>query len=216
MEKSVLLVILLLMTSAALARPVKAQQTTITVNPAITTDIYPEDTFTVNVTVDISTNELFMWVLSLSWDPQILNLTGDPIEGPFVKDQVGSTVFTYEQINYTEGYVLALTCGPLTGQTATGSGMIATFEFVALAQGDSALHLYGPPDTLPEPKPKPIWLDTDGNEYQFDTVTDGSAVVIPEFPAFLILPLFMMITLVIVLITKTTWSKKRRGHLSVQ
>jgi hypothetical protein len=202
--------ILLSMTFAALTRPVKAQSTTITLYPAVITDIYPGDTFTANVTVDIGTNQLFMWVLSLSWDPQILNLTGNPIEGPFVKDQVGSTVFTNEGINYTGGYVLGLTCGPLSGQTATGSGMIASFRFTALAQGPSALHLYGP-----EPNPKPIWLDIDGNELQFDTVTDGSVVVVPEFPAFLILPLFMMITLVAVLITKTRRSRTQ-SHLSVQ
>lgn len=210
MKKSIPIVILLLLTSAALARPVKAQATTITIDPAIITDKYPGDTFTVDITIDIGTNELFMWVLSISWDPVILDLTLDPIEGPFVKDQVGSTVFVWTLIG--DGFIDSLTCGSMTGQVATGSGVIAVLNFTALEEGDSVLDLYAPDDAAQTESP--IWLTIGGVESAFDTVNDGAVNVIPEFLVFLILPLFMMMTLVMVLIT--IWSKKRRHHLIVQ
>ena len=216
MKKLIPLVLLLLMTSAALARPVKAQATTIAIEPAEITDMEPGETKLVSISVDIGTNELFMWVLNISWNPEVLNLTVDPIEGPFVKNQVGATLFTSEVINQEEGHIDGLMCGSMTGEIATGSGVIAMLNFTALPLADSSatsvLDLYAPPGAVQTESP--IWVTIGGDEYAFDTVTDGSITVIPEFPAFLILPLFMLITLVAVLITLR--SKKRRRHLSVQ
>jgi len=158
----------------AFVRPVHAPApTSIAVSPALVTDKNLGDVFSVNVEVDVGTNELFMWVLSLSWNPAVLTLNADPIEGSFVKDQVGATIFTWGTVDNTAGYVEGVTCASVSQSTATGSGVIATFQFRVVATGSSDLHLYGPPS---DPT-KPIWLDVSGNQYNFDTVTDGSVIV---------------------------------------
>jgi len=150
--------------------------TTIAVEPAVLVGLLPGDTFQVNLTVDVGTNQLFMWVLGVSWNPVVLELAGEPIEGSFVKSQTGSTHFVWTRIDQEEGYLEALQCGSLTGLTATGSGVIATFIFRAKAPGNSAIHLRGPPEAQTDPL-KPIWINYYGNEYNFDTVTDGAVTV---------------------------------------
>jgi len=170
-----------MLTLAFNTQPARAlDPTTIVMDPAVIVGLWAGDTFQVNVIVNVGSNQLFMWVLSLSWNPSILELVGDPIEGPFLKSQVGATIFLWELINQTGGYLKQLLCCSLEWKTATGSGVVATFTFRAVAPGASALHLYGIPNT--HYPLKPLWLDIDGNEYSFDTVTDGSVTVGGPFP----------------------------------
>lgn len=223
MKKQILLIAFIFMLGMAIAKPVQAQAPlgTIVVEPAVITDVLPGNTFQVNITVDITGTGkgMFQWVLCLSWNPAILNLTdgpdadtlANPEEGSFLKS-AGTTAFLWETIDYTTGNIYGLTCVSLAGAEATGSGVIVNLYFKALALGDSAIDLYGPADY----PTTPIWLTLAGDLYVFATVADGSVIVIPEFPTFLVIPLFTLVTLVIVVITKKAWIRRRREHLNVQ
>jgi len=206
-----LLVVSMALASIVAVRTVKAQSTVIAMDPALIDNILPGQSFLVNVRVDISTHQLFMWVLSLQWNPSIVNMTVDPVEGPFLKS-LGPTAFIWSELSRTEGYVRELTCSSLTAMTGTGSGVIVTFNFTGLNPPTSALDLRGP--TLDDPNP--IWLDIEGTQSSFGVVTDGSVIVVSEFPTFLVAPLFIIMTLVTVILTKTAWLRKRRDHLYVQ
>ena len=91
-------------------------------------------TFLVNITVT-DASDLFMWVINLRWDPDMVKIsTGDTrglsdkgiyyniYEGPFLKS-IRSTVFLANDIDNTEGNITALTAGYLTpGSTGSGNG----------------------------------------------------------------------------------------------
>lgn len=192
------LTLAMLLTLATLARPAKASPppTTISVDPPTITNVDLYTIFQVNITVDIGTNELFMWVISVSWDPNVLTLNRDPIEGPFLKEQVGQTSFTVAKIE--EDYIEEMVCMSLSGEVATGSGVIVTLEFNGTGIGTSIIHLYGPPGY----EEKPLWLDISGNIYYFDNVQDGSATVVPEFSATLLIFTLLLATLVTIVFTK--------------
>jgi len=207
LRKPILLVIALLIVCIVAVRPAKAQLTNISIYPPVVDDVELDQTFQINVTVDIGADQLFMWVLSLQWDPSKIDLVGDPIEGLFLK-KLTSTFFTWSEINHTGGYIRELVCTSLTDKTGTGSGVIATMNFIALNLDGSVLDLRGP--ALADPAP--IWIDADGFEYPFEVVTDGSVTVIPELPTFMVAPLLMSTTLLAVIITKTSWLRRRRDH----
>jgi len=183
--------------------------TMIEITPANIVNMTIETEFIVNASVDIGNNQLAMWVLSLRWNPVVLQLIAEPIEGPFVKSQVkGMTIFLYEKIEYNIGYIKGLCCAvlsPSTYGTATGSGVIATFKFRTKIAGSSMLDLYGPDDTML----KPIWRDGQYSvDYEFDTVVDGTISVVPEFLELIIIPLFFATTLIVVSITKLKKAKQ--------
>jgi len=208
LKKLILLAIALLIAGVIAVRPANAiDPTTISVYPQTITDIEIGQTFQINITVNIGTNRLYMWVLSLKWDPSKINLVGDPIEGPFIK-QATISFFTWSEVNNTNGYVRELVCTSLE-RTVSGSGVIATLNFIAVSVDGSVLELLDPELT---PDSAPIWYDGEGTLYSFDTVNDGSVTVIPEFPAFMILPLLMGTTLLVIIITKTSWLKRRKNN----
>jgi len=211
MKKSVaLMAILLIGVFAFAARPVKAQQTEIKMIPAVVTGILPGATITEDVFVYIpGPTKLLQWVLSVSWNPAVLDFVSQT-EGNFIKNQTGSSIFVPGAVDPVAGKVEGVTCGSLSGDGVIGAGVIVTFQWQAKAVGSSVLDLLG--DTVAAPKP--MWLDPTGNQYEFDLVTDGSVTVVPEFPEFLVVPLFILMTLVTVVLTKKLWMRKRWDHLN--
>jgi len=145
--------------------------TLIAIFPASVEDGSPGMIFRVEIVVDVGTNQLWMWVLNLRWNPSVLELVGEPIEGPFLKNQAGATAFFWREINSVEGYLDELLCVSLTGATAMGVGVIAMLDFKVLARGDSVFTLLGPYEA--KDPTRPLWLDSSGNEYSFDIVVDG-------------------------------------------
>jgi hypothetical protein len=202
MKKAIFIIGFILLTFLTFPKPIKSSptETTIEVTPAsISVDV--DQVFKVNITVDMQDNGLFQWVLSLSWDPAVLELL-DQAEGPFLKEQVGSTLFFPGNIDNEKGVLEEITCGSL-GETATGSGIILILTFKAKAVGTTTLHLFGPEGAQPPATPdKPVWLDINGGQHNFDIVHDGSTDVIPEFPPILMASALIFITLLTILLGK--------------
>jgi hypothetical protein len=211
--------ILLLLALATFAKPAQSDSvipgTTIAIDPAVITGLLPGDIFKVNVTISgVPANNLSMWVLTLKWDSTVLNLT-EIIEGPYLK-QVGTTVFTWGEWNNDVGYVEGLTCATmdLTPSPQT-SGILVTFTFNTTAAGTSSIDLTSP-EGAKSWTDKPIWVDAGGREYTFETAIDGSVTVVSEFPAFLIAPIFIAITLLTIVIIRKTWKPKSNEHPNMQ
>lgn len=203
---------ILFLAFATIAKPAQSDGvvpgTIIAIDPAVITGIYPGDSFKVNVTVsNIPADNLTMWVLTLRWNPSVLSLT-EIIEGDYLK-QTGSTMFTYDTLDNNQGYLKDLFCGSMEGKTGPTSGWLATFNFTAKAAGTSIIDLTSPEGAVIVGKP--LWLDLGGHEFAFDTVTDGSVTVVPEFPAFLVAPIFIAITLITILAIRKTRKPKNEN-----
>ena len=84
----------------------------------------------------------------------------------------------------------------------TGSGALLTITFTALEEGSGTLDLY---DTL---------LTGITPEYDIYTIAhevdDGSITVVPEFPASILMPLLLILTLAATFLGKIVWSRKRK------
>jgi hypothetical protein len=114
---------------------ISATPTIISINPA---NSYVTVNKTLSVDVDVSdVTNLTAWQFTVHFDNTILNCT-DVVEGPFLKS--AGTTFYGKTIDNSAGTVLAYST--LLGSTyVSGSGVLATITFKALAVGDSSLHL---------------------------------------------------------------------------
>jgi PKD repeat protein len=118
---------------------VLATTTVVEVNPSTST-VATEETFDINITVNQVAN-LTAWQFILYFRNDVLNCT-NVSEGPFLKS-AGNTFFNktiLNDYNGTHGQILAyLTLlGPVS---VSGSGVIATITFKAVARGNTTLHL---------------------------------------------------------------------------
>ncbi len=119
----------------------------------------PGTTFLVNITVaDVS--NLKTWAINLSWDPSVIQImTGDPAglkplsakekynvyEGPFLKDVRETGTFQVRKIDNEHGEVYMLSCGyELTGETASGNGVLAMINFTCISAGTTTIKITGP------------------------------------------------------------------------
>lgn len=119
----------------------------------------PCESFDINITIADVVN-LFSWAVKVGFDGNILEVT-NVAEGPFLKDQVGSTFFVKKI------YSSYVDCGDvsLSGLMASGSGVLMTITFHVKDAGCSALDIYD--DVLVEK------VGTDLVEIPHDTA-DGS------------------------------------------
>lgn len=102
---------------------------------------YINETFTVNITIS-DVIDLYLAVFSLSWDPNILNLTS-VIQGDFLEGSGIETTFAVAEINYEEGYIREVTytrLGTVPGKS--GNGTLATLTFKVLTSGSTLLDIY--------------------------------------------------------------------------
>ncbi len=108
-------------------------------------------TFALNITIS-NVQDLWFWYASVTWDPTVLNMTGTPQEGNFMT-QSGSTLFIVAPPkNGTVPGGIDDTL--LTTDGASGSGVLATLTFQAMAQSTSTtiqlnnITLESPPTTM--------------------------------------------------------------------
>lgn len=144
-------------------------------------NVTESDTLEVNITVyDVS--DLDRWAVNLRWNPDILQITtGDPhglekrgthyniYEGPFLKD-VRGTIMLVNDINNNQGTITFLTAGYLeSGETPSGTGVLATINFTVIDTGSSAIEITGPSVKYPG---QSILQDSEGEEIAHEDI-DG-------------------------------------------
>ena len=112
------------------------------VDPAITA-ADPDETFTVDVKI-ANVKNLWDYEFRLSWDPALLDVT-KVTEGSFLNaEDTYSTFFVKKEDFPSVGnlYVVCTLMGEPRTATASGSGTLATVEFLVKEEGNSSLHLY--------------------------------------------------------------------------
>jgi hypothetical protein len=87
-------------------------------------------TFNLTLTVTGVTN-LWSWKAEIAWDPAVLNLTRNPIEGPFLKG-AGTTLFLFAPINRTSGIIPEMSSTILGSTSASGNGTLTYLTFQVL------------------------------------------------------------------------------------
>jgi hypothetical protein len=166
-------------------------------------------TLLINITVN-DVSDLSMWVIDFAWDPSMIQInTGDPTgilkkgvrydihEGPFLKS-VRSTLFAANGINATGGKVSSLASGyTSTGDTASGSGTLATISFTVIKVGITRINMTGPSATQPG---RSMLIDHFGKEIPHEDVegvitTDGPPPPPPFWTQF-----WFQITAIIVIV----------------
>lgn len=150
-----------------------AQQTTalsITPNSTQLSDAQVGSTIHLNLTIT-NVQNLFGWNLNLTWNPQILNLTGIA-EGPFLNG-AGETLFTWSPssspISRSQGYLQGVADVLLATSGVSGNGVLATLTFQVLHAGYSAVSIEG--TTISKP---PV---NTAAQYISATITDGTVTI---------------------------------------
>jgi hypothetical protein len=149
------------------------------------------NTFTVNITL-VNVNSMWGWSCIVKWNASVVNCTGKSL-GPF--NPTGGTLLGV--IDNVKGEIPKLAFGTTEEDTKTGSGIVAFLTFKTLALGDVNLNVT-----------TANYIDyPDKTKYDLP-VTQATIIVVPEFPPFLIVPMFFIITAAIAIATKKRWMKK--------
>ena len=173
----------------------------ISLNPMEYTAPEPGHSFTVDVNI---TDVFNLWVFEfqLYYDTNVLdamNVTPGPVVPEYrLLGPVDPDTWEWIPINDTLGRVW-VTCNFLSPASPfSGDDTMMTINFTAKAEGSSALSF--DLTKLLDSGYAPI-----GHNY-----LGGSVTVIPEFPAFMVMPLLLVVTLAVTLLGKIFWSRKRR------
>ena len=156
----------------------------------------PTDPFLVNVTItDVS--DMYSWQATIFYNNNTLNCT----DVLFPADNVfyGKPNIPVKSIEKDQ-----IMCGSvLMGivETFTGSGLLCQLNFTGIAEGTSDLEISSSTQET-------FLLDSAADDILY-TVENGEIIVVPEFPAFLIVPLLVIATLAAIIARKTLWSKKQ-------
>jgi hypothetical protein len=95
-------------------------------NPRVVSSVGP----TFNVTLAVTNvSKLWSWKVRVTWDPLVLNLTRNPIEGSFLKS-VGSTWFVVAP--RSAGEIPEMSSTILSSKSANGTGALAYLTFRVL------------------------------------------------------------------------------------
>lgn len=181
-----------------------AQEPIVAFKPATMTINQPGTSFAVNITVTNAVNITQFIIQNITWNPSVLqvNTTSQIVEGPFLKN-VDTTVFLTKPPNNIQGRLPEITCITLNLKKASGNGTLCTIWFYAKAAGETQLSF----------SEATYLLDID--QVIYPQVTNGTVTVIPEFPASMLLPLFLIVTTTITLIATTVRSRRRQGHITI-
>jgi len=205
MGKKILPLICILLSYIILARvgTADAQQATLSVIPDSITVDEPGQLFTVDVTITDAPLMTQYIIRNITWDPDIIELEhgtkADFVQGPFLSS-AGSTVFLLKTPEL--GRQPEVTCATLGLETNSGDGTFFTIKFKAKAMGESDIDI--------------AYCVLMNGITIVDTPDRQKAhvTVMPEFPASMLLPLFLTATS-IALIAATVWSRKRRGAIRI-
>ena len=188
-----------------------AQATEVRVEPGPTITLGPDPypvgaEFVFNITLHDVTG-LMGWEFKLFWDNSLLNCTDDEYPffpegynwddpnniklGPGIEQDFNETHGRYYRglaaLGMSEPYPVAF----------DGTTTLASLTFTVLDLGVTTLHLHE--TKLSDAEAQPI---SHGD-------VDSEVTIVPEFPAYLILPLFFIGTLIAVVLGKKVWSRKR-------
>ena len=206
---------MMLVIAMTLAGTAKASPTTIAVEPA-QLEVDVGKSYIINITVtDVS--HLYLWVFRLRWNNSVVQLNSI-VEGSFLK-QGGTTALLYTPLTIAEinaaGRITEASCTllmPVPG--VSGSGVLATLNFTALAIGTTTIEFWEDPPSF---EGKTILIDdTAASNPIPHTEVPGSVDVIPEFQASVFTALFLLAALLVVVLEKTVWSTSRKNHIGVK
>ena len=181
---------------------VNAQPTLISIDPSHQEVSQPGIKFEVRINIT-ETPSIVQWMVRIQWNASVLEIVDpntDLIEGDFLKSN-GSTVFVWKPLQ--PGKIPEITCGYLVDKVRSGSGTLFTINFTTKAVGETDIEIYGS-DLL------------DRDMYSVPhSVVNGTVTVVPEFPASMLLAIFLIITTAAAFIAKTTRSRRRQGPINV-
>jgi hypothetical protein len=100
-------------------------EATLTLSPSNFVANQPNETFTLSIEIsDVS--DLWSWAAVVTWNPQVISLAKNPIEGGFLT-QVGYTIFLPDASQGNNAlYIMSQLFG---SEGANGSGILATLTF---------------------------------------------------------------------------------------
>lgn len=157
----------------------------------------PGETFTVNITI-IDAVLRWGWSCVISWNSSVVNCTKKEL-GPF--NPSGTTLLGV--IKNVDGKIPKLVAGTMEAVTVTGDGVVAILTFIATDVGDVNLNV----------------TEADYINYPDKDVFDMAVqqveiIVVPEFPAALIILWFLIATAAIAILTKRGWSRRFQGYVN--
>lgn len=166
----------------------------------------PGESLPYNFTVDVNiTDVVNLWIFEfkLDYDTSLLDAIS-VIPGPVVPETrmlspIDTGTGEWIPINDTLGRVSVVCTFLFPAMSYTGSDTLMTINFTATAEGSSALQFNSTG-----------LFDSGAYSISHDKL-DGSVTVIPEFPAFLVMPLLLIATLAAAFLGKMVWSRKRQG-----
>lgn len=179
---------------------VKAKPTVVSVFPTSSTVPEIGVSFVINISIQ-DVIDLYFWELKFYYPNDILNGTGVE-EGPFLKSGGKSTLFWVHEFkdsyDETRGCVwVSCTRTRPTIDGVDGDGVLVSITFNSTSlDGPSVLHLAD------------VVLGNSETTQIRCTLSDGEVTVVPEFPFALFLPLYMVLTITVVL-----WARKRKEAL---
>ncbi len=193
--KKLLLTLSILIVCLAMTNVVNAAETTFAVEPSYLEVGAPGDTFTINVTISEAT-DVWAWSCKVSWNSSVVNCTEKEV-GPF--NPPGTSLIAY--IDNEKGEIGKLASYQLAEETVSGSGVVAILTFVATEVGPVNLNISDANYKIEGPKGTKTTVPQ-------DQIQQAEIIVIPEFPMFLILPLFLIITTAVAVMAKIGRSRK--------
>lgn len=190
------LLIVIILTRAGTA---DAQVSTLAVDPPTKTVDNPGLLFTVDIKITNAPTMMQYIITNIMWDPNIIELeTGtesDVVKGPFL----GGDVFLVTI--GLPGFIDEVTEAKLSG-TTSGSGTLFTIKFRSKAMGTTNITIeYG------------SRLLNGLTIADFPNRNNGTVTVVPEFPASMLLPLFLTATAITFI--AATVLRKRRSYIKV-
>lgn len=123
---------------------------TLTFSPSSYTATAVDETYTLDLTI-VDVSNLKGWTADVTWNPEILELVGNPTEGDFLTS-VASTAFLSDASE--SGGAINLASTLITLDSASGSGTLATLTFkIVAAAAHSPVNLVNTSIVSPEPGP---------------------------------------------------------------
>ena len=167
-----------------------------------TVSLNPGENFAVQVEVN-NVKNLYTYEFRLSWNPSFLEVNS-VTEGPFLNSEGTYLTYFQDKIYNTPdslgvsgyAYIACSLLGELATAAASGNGTLATIEFQTNEWGNTSLHLCATK-----------LIDSLMVEISHET-EDGYSTIIPEFPSFLVLPLFITTLLLAVIISRRKHPKQ--------
>jgi len=191
--------------------PVKAQTTTL----EIPQQTVPNKGMKFNVTIWVwNVTNLWAFGLTLVWNASVCNYTGtwgvsppaDRIWAGDVFAGKAASAIMIEKINAS--CILGIGQTLLTGTPSTGTFSLVKIEFYAKDYGVAGLN-------FSDRQTRTGMMNSTAQDIPHVRLPYPITVV-PEFPAYLFMPLFLTATIIAAVLAKTVWSKRLRGRFDVK